>query len=77
MVYNSRALFRMAGVQFLLGLFCLSLAQAGKLLVVPTDGSHWIGIKLGVEELEKWAPGGGSMTADVNIPNHKYIHSYI
>ncbi|KAL6484205.1 hypothetical protein MHYP_G00062500 [Metynnis hypsauchen] len=43
----------MAGVQVLLGLLCLSSAQAEKLLVVPTDGSHWIGMKPVVEELGK------------------------
>ncbi|XP_037395193.1 UDP-glucuronosyltransferase 1-2-like isoform X1 [Pygocentrus nattereri] len=43
----------MAGVQVLLGLLCLSSAQAGKLLVVPMDGSHWIGMKPVVQELGK------------------------
>ncbi|XP_072541460.1 UDP-glucuronosyltransferase 1A5-like isoform X4 [Salminus brasiliensis] len=41
----------MAGVLLLLGLLCLSSAQAGKLLVIPTDGSHWTGMKPLVEEL--------------------------
>lgn len=41
----------MAGLQLLLGLFCLCSAQAGKLLVIPTDGSHWIGMKPVVLEL--------------------------
>ncbi|XP_022535781.1 UDP-glucuronosyltransferase 1A5 isoform X11 [Astyanax mexicanus] len=43
-----------AGVLLLLGLsglLCLSPSQAGKLLVMPTDGSHWIGMKPVVEEL--------------------------
>ncbi|XP_036432521.1 UDP-glucuronosyltransferase 1A5-like isoform X6 [Colossoma macropomum] len=43
----------MAGVQVLLSLLCLSSAQAGKLLVVPMDGSHWIGMKPVVQELGK------------------------
>uniref|UniRef100_A0A3B4DGV6 Uncharacterized protein n=1 Tax=Pygocentrus nattereri TaxID=42514 RepID=A0A3B4DGV6_PYGNA len=41
----------MAGLQSLLCLFWLGSVQAGKLLVIPTDGSHWTGMKPLVEEL--------------------------
>ncbi|KAK7168895.1 hypothetical protein R3I93_005022 [Phoxinus phoxinus] len=40
----------MAGV-WLLILFILGSAEAGKLLVIPSDGSHWLGMKPIVEEL--------------------------
>ena len=42
---------KMAGLQLLLYLFCLGSVQAGKLLVIPADGSHWTGMKPLVEEL--------------------------
>ncbi|XP_036432561.1 UDP-glucuronosyltransferase 1A5-like [Colossoma macropomum] len=42
---------KMAGMQMLLYLFCLGSVQAGKLLVIPVDGSHWTGMKPLVEEL--------------------------
>ncbi|XP_051563932.1 UDP-glucuronosyltransferase 1A5-like isoform X2 [Myxocyprinus asiaticus] len=42
---------RMAAFVLLLCLLCLGSAQAGRLLVVPSDGSHWIGMKHMVEEL--------------------------
>jgi len=42
---------RMAASVLLLCLFCLGSAEAGKLLVVPSDGSHWTGMKPLVEEL--------------------------
>ncbi|XP_036432512.1 UDP-glucuronosyltransferase 1A5-like isoform X5 [Colossoma macropomum] len=71
----------MAGVQVLLSLLCLSSAQAGKLLVVPTDGSHWIGMKPVVEELGKrghqvlvvipeviMAPGSPERTTTITYP---------
>ncbi|XP_067299698.1 UDP-glucuronosyltransferase 1A5-like isoform X3 [Pseudorasbora parva] len=35
----------------LLSLFCLGSAEAGKLLVIPSDGSHWTGMRPLVEEL--------------------------
>ena len=35
----------------LLCLCCLGSVQAGKLLVIPADGSHWTGMKPLVEEL--------------------------
>lgn len=35
----------------LLCLSCLGSAKAGKLLVVPSDGSHWTGMRPLVEEL--------------------------
>ncbi|KAL7882284.1 hypothetical protein AOLI_G00091330 [Acnodon oligacanthus] len=41
----------MAGLQSLLYLLCLGSVQAGKLLVIPADGSHWTGMKPLVEEL--------------------------
>ncbi|KAK9969548.1 hypothetical protein ABG768_027709 [Culter alburnus] len=41
----------MAGVWLLLSLFFLGSAEAGKLLVIPSDGSHWLGMKPIVEEL--------------------------
>ncbi|XP_067299700.1 UDP-glucuronosyltransferase 1A5-like isoform X5 [Pseudorasbora parva] len=41
----------MAGVGLLLSLFFLGSAEAGKLLVIPSDGSHWSGMKPIVEEL--------------------------
>ncbi|XP_056097607.1 UDP-glucuronosyltransferase 1A1-like isoform X3 [Rhinichthys klamathensis goyatoka] len=41
----------MAGVWFLLSLFFLGSGEAGKLLVIPSDGSHWLGMKPIVEEL--------------------------
>ncbi|XP_077072302.1 UDP-glucuronosyltransferase 1A5-like [Siphateles boraxobius] len=41
----------MAASVLLLCLFCLGSAEAGKLLVVPSDGSHWTGMKPLVEEL--------------------------
>ncbi|XDV30689.1 hypothetical protein PO909_033544 [Leuciscus waleckii] len=41
----------MAGVWLLLVLFLLGSAEAGKLLVIPSDGSHWLGMKPIVEEL--------------------------
>uniref|UniRef100_A0A3B1K483 UDP-glucuronosyltransferase n=1 Tax=Astyanax mexicanus TaxID=7994 RepID=A0A3B1K483_ASTMX len=43
----------MAGVRcfILLYLLCLGSVQAGKLLVIPADGSHWTGMKPLVEEL--------------------------
>ena len=44
-------LMKMAGLQLLLYLFCLGSVQAGKLLVIPADGSHWTGMKPLVEEL--------------------------
>ncbi|KAL7882283.1 hypothetical protein AOLI_G00091320 [Acnodon oligacanthus] len=71
----------MAGVQVLLALLCFSSAQAGKLLVVPTDGSHWIGMKPVVEELGKrghqvvvvlpevsMAPGSSEHTTTITYP---------
>ncbi|XP_036432588.1 UDP-glucuronosyltransferase 1A5-like [Colossoma macropomum] len=42
---------KMAGLHLLLFLFCLGSVQAGKLLVIPADGSHWTGMKPLVEEL--------------------------
>ncbi len=42
---------RLAGVWLFLSLYVLDLAQAGKLLVIPSDGSHWLGMKPVVEEL--------------------------
>ncbi|XP_036432574.1 UDP-glucuronosyltransferase 1A1-like [Colossoma macropomum] len=42
---------KMAGMQMMLCLFCLGSVQAGKLLVIPADGSHWTGMKPLVEEL--------------------------
>ncbi|XP_048049174.1 UDP-glucuronosyltransferase 1A5-like [Megalobrama amblycephala] len=42
---------RMAASLLLLCLFCLGSAKAGKLLVVPSDGSHWTGMRPLVEEL--------------------------
>ncbi|XP_026108226.1 UDP-glucuronosyltransferase 1-1 isoform X3 [Carassius auratus] len=41
----------MASLWLLLGLLLSSLAEAGKLLVIPSDGSHWLGMKPIVEEL--------------------------
>ncbi|KAK7153938.1 hypothetical protein R3I94_007333 [Phoxinus phoxinus] len=41
----------MAGVWMLLSLFFLGSTEAGKLLVIPSDGSHWLGMKPIVEEL--------------------------
>ncbi|XP_077072295.1 UDP-glucuronosyltransferase 1A5-like isoform X3 [Siphateles boraxobius] len=41
----------MAGVWLFLSLFFLGSAEAGKLLVIPSDGSHWLGMKPIVEEL--------------------------
>ncbi len=41
----------MAGVWLFLSLYVLDLAQAGKLLVIPSDGSHWLGMKPVVVEL--------------------------
>ncbi|XP_056610191.1 UDP-glucuronosyltransferase 1A5-like isoform X3 [Triplophysa dalaica] len=41
----------MSALVLLLCLFCLGSVQAGKLLVVPADGSHWTGMKPLVEEL--------------------------
>ncbi|XP_017542565.2 UDP-glucuronosyltransferase 1A1-like [Pygocentrus nattereri] len=41
----------MAGLQLLFCLFCLGSVHAGKLLVIPADGSHWTGLKPLVEEL--------------------------
>ncbi|KAI7808243.1 UDP glucuronosyltransferase 1 family polypeptide a3 [Triplophysa rosa] len=38
-------------VRLLLILFLFGSAEAGKLLVVPSDGSHWLGMKPIVEEL--------------------------
>uniref|UniRef100_A0A8C9RSX3 UDP-glucuronosyltransferase n=1 Tax=Scleropages formosus TaxID=113540 RepID=A0A8C9RSX3_SCLFO len=37
----------------LLSILCADLAWAGKLLVIPADGSHWTGMKMMVEELGK------------------------
>jgi len=42
---------KMAVVWLLLSLFLLGSAEAGKLLVIPSDGSHWLGMKPIVEEL--------------------------
>ncbi len=42
---------RMAASVLFLCLFCLGSAESGKLLVVPSDGSHWTGMKPLVEEL--------------------------
>ncbi|KAL1268037.1 hypothetical protein QQF64_033400 [Cirrhinus molitorella] len=42
---------RMAASVLLWCLVCLGSAEAGKLLVVPSDGSHWTGMKPLVEEL--------------------------
>ncbi|ROL52332.1 UDP-glucuronosyltransferase 1-1 [Anabarilius grahami] len=42
---------KMAAVWLLLSLFFLGSAEAGKLLVIPSDGSHWLGMKPIVEEL--------------------------
>ncbi|XP_051761060.1 UDP-glucuronosyltransferase 1A5 isoform X2 [Ctenopharyngodon idella] len=42
---------RMAASLLLLCLFCLGSVKAGKLLVVPSDGSHWTGMRPLVEEL--------------------------
>uniref|UniRef100_A0A8C1TYC6 UDP-glucuronosyltransferase n=1 Tax=Cyprinus carpio TaxID=7962 RepID=A0A8C1TYC6_CYPCA len=41
----------MPGVWLLLSLFVFGSAEAGKLLVIPSDGSHWLGMKPIVEEL--------------------------
>ncbi|XP_056610192.1 UDP-glucuronosyltransferase 1A5-like isoform X4 [Triplophysa dalaica] len=41
----------MITVQLLLILFLFGSYEAGKLLVIPSDGSHWIGMKPIVEEL--------------------------
>ncbi|XP_043105195.1 UDP-glucuronosyltransferase 1A1-like isoform X3 [Puntigrus tetrazona] len=41
----------MAAFVLFLCLVCLGSAEAGKLLVVPADGSHWTGMKPLVEEL--------------------------
>ncbi|XP_037395190.1 UDP-glucuronosyltransferase 1A1-like isoform X5 [Pygocentrus nattereri] len=41
----------MSGLRSLLCLFWLGSVQAGKLLVIPADGSHWTGMKPLVEEL--------------------------
>ncbi|XP_051998257.1 UDP-glucuronosyltransferase 1A5-like isoform X3 [Xyrauchen texanus] len=41
----------MVGVWLLLSLFLFGSAEAGKLLVIPSDGSHWLGMKPIVEEL--------------------------
>ncbi|XP_043105196.1 UDP-glucuronosyltransferase 1A1-like isoform X4 [Puntigrus tetrazona] len=41
----------MASLWLLLGLLLYSSAEAGKLLVIPSDGSHWLGMKPIVEEL--------------------------
>ncbi len=41
----------MASLWLLLGLFLCSSVEAGKLLVIPSDGSHWLGMKPIVEEL--------------------------
>uniref|UniRef100_A0A8C1L5J7 UDP-glucuronosyltransferase n=1 Tax=Cyprinus carpio TaxID=7962 RepID=A0A8C1L5J7_CYPCA len=41
----------MASLWLLLGLLLSSSAEAGKLLVIPSDGSHWLGMKPIVEEL--------------------------
>ncbi len=41
---------KMTGLWLLLSLF-LGSAEAGKLLVIPSDGSHWLGMKPVVEEL--------------------------
>ncbi|XP_022535780.2 UDP-glucuronosyltransferase 1A1 isoform X10 [Astyanax mexicanus] len=43
--------WKMVGVSTLLYLLCLGSVQAGKLLVIPADGSHWTGMKPLVEEL--------------------------
>ncbi|XP_055070843.2 UDP-glucuronosyltransferase 1A5 isoform X2 [Misgurnus anguillicaudatus] len=42
---------KMSAFVLLLCLFCLGSVQAGKLLVIPADGSHWTGMKSLVEEL--------------------------
>ncbi|TRY91906.1 hypothetical protein DNTS_024115, partial [Danionella cerebrum] len=44
---------RMAASLLLSCFFCLGLAEAGKLLVLPSDGSHWTGMRPLVEELGK------------------------
>ncbi|XP_016097129.1 UDP-glucuronosyltransferase 1-1-like [Sinocyclocheilus grahami] len=36
---------RMTASVFLWCLFCLGSAEAGKLLVIPSDGSHWTGMR--------------------------------
>ncbi|XP_057191292.1 UDP-glucuronosyltransferase 1A5-like [Triplophysa rosa] len=41
----------MITVRLLLILFLFGSSEAGKLLVIPSDGSHWIGMKPIVEEL--------------------------
>ncbi|XP_051563935.1 UDP-glucuronosyltransferase 1-2-like isoform X5 [Myxocyprinus asiaticus] len=41
----------MVSVWLLLSLFLFGSAEAGKLLVIPSDGSHWLGMKPIVEEL--------------------------
>nr|ADC91923.1 UDP glucuronosyltransferase 1 family polypeptide a4 isoform 1 [Danio rerio] len=41
----------MACSWLLVGLFLFGSAEAGKLLVIPSDGSHWLGMKPVVEEL--------------------------
>ncbi|XP_056321194.1 UDP-glucuronosyltransferase 1A5-like [Danio aesculapii] len=41
----------MAASVLLFCLFCLASAEAGKILIVPSDGSHWMGMKPLVEEL--------------------------
>ncbi|XP_058643004.1 UDP-glucuronosyltransferase 1A5-like [Onychostoma macrolepis] len=41
----------MTGLWLLLSLFAFGSAEAGKLLVIPSDGSHWLGMKPVVEEL--------------------------
>ncbi|XP_057191902.1 UDP-glucuronosyltransferase 1A5-like [Triplophysa rosa] len=41
----------MSALVLLSCLFCLGSVQAGKLLVIPADGSHWTGMKPLVEEL--------------------------
>lgn len=41
----------MSALELLLCFVCLVSVQAGKLLVIPADGSHWTGMKPLVEEL--------------------------
>lgn len=41
----------MITVRLLLSLFLFGSSEAGKLLVIPSDGSHWLGMKPIVEEL--------------------------
>ncbi|XP_066542518.1 UDP-glucuronosyltransferase 1A1-like, partial [Hoplias malabaricus] len=41
----------MTDLRLLLYLLCLGSVEAGKLLVIPADGSHWTGMKPLVEEL--------------------------